>query len=203
MLTMTCRRHTTTLIVAGLLWSCGGDSGPIAPGANTTAQATDPSGDTFGTGAVEWDLTALTVTRDAGGITVDLDFSSDVVSPASGDADAMIGFISFDADQDAATGFTPTIDEFRGDNGSSGVGAEFELDLANYDQNGTVAVRSATGTTGRVKPAFAGKRVTVRIPKALLGNDDGFLNAAAIVGTLGEPNDIVPEHGHLQLGGLP
>lgn len=196
------RQDAATLIVAGILWSCGGDSGPIAPGANTTAQATDPSGDTFGAGTVEWDLTGLTVTRDASGITVELGFSSDVVSPASGDANAMIGFVSFDTDQNATTGFTPTIDEFRADNGSSGVGAEFELDLANYDQNGTVAVRSATGTTGRIKPAFSGKQVTVRIPKALLGDDDGFLNAAAIVGTLGEPNDIVPESGHLQLGGV-
>lgn len=201
---MTCRRYATTLMVAGLLSSCGGDSvAPIDDGREISAQVPDPSGDTFGLREGEWDVTALTVTRDAGGITVDLAFSADVVSPTSGDADAMIAFVSFDVDQDAATGFTPTIDEFRRDDGSSAIGAEFELELANYDQNGTVAVRSATGVTGRVTPAFSGNRVTVRIPKALLGGDDGFLNAAGIVGATGAPSDIIPESGHLELGRAP
>lgn len=197
---MTGGRYATAAIIAALLWSCGGDaSGPVGNGGESSAQVPDPSGDTFGLREFEWDVTALTVTRDAGGVTVELDFSQDVVSPTSGDANAMIGFVSFDVDQDATTGFTPTIDEFRGDEGSSALGAEYELDLADYDQDGTVAVRGATGTTGRVKPAFSAKRVTVRIPKSLLGGDDGFLNAAAIVGATGGPSDIVPESGHLTL----
>ena len=197
---MTGGRYATTVIIAALLWSCSGDTiGPMDNGGESSAHVPDPAGDTFGVREFEWDVTALAVTRDAGGITVALDFSQDLVSPTSGDVNAMIGFVSFDVDQDAATGFTPTIDEFRGDEGSAAIGAEYELDLANYDQDGTVAIRGATGFTGRVKPAFSGKRVTVRIPKSLLGGDDGFLNAAAIVGVTGGPSDIVPESGHLTL----
>jgi hypothetical protein len=47
---------------------------------------------------------------------------------------------------------------------------------------------------------FAGRRITVRVPKLFLGDDDGFLNASAIVGTARRPTDIVPETGHLTLG---
>jgi transposase len=52
---------------------------------------------------------------------------------------------------------------------------------------------------GQVKPIFSGKKVTVRIPRSMLRDDDGFLNAAAIVGTQGSPTDIAPNRGHLEL----
>jgi methyl coenzyme M reductase beta subunit len=52
---------------------------------------------------------------------------------------------------------------------------------------------------GSVKPVFKGKRLSVRIPLAYLG-DATALNTAAIVGTLASPSDIVPEFGHLQFG---
>jgi hypothetical protein len=195
-------RLTTTLLVAGALWSCGGDtSGPVT--LETTAQVTDPMGDTYGSGVVHWDLTAMTITRDADGITLMLDFSNSVTSPTSGDTTAVIGYVGFDVDQDSTTAdLASIVDEFRPDAaGSTGLGVDYELELVDYAQDSTVTVTGSAGTTGRVKPVFSGNRVTVRIPKALLGNDDGFLNAAAIVGNNHSPNDIIPEHGHLKLGG--
>jgi hypothetical protein len=48
---------------------------------------------------------------------------------------------------------------------------------------------------------FSGKRISGRIPRSALGNDDGFLNAAVIVGTLKEATDIAPNSGHLKVGG--
>src|SRR2546422_2174574 len=51
-------------------------------------------------------------------------------------------------------------------------------------------------STGSVRPRFQGRRITVRVPRALLGNDDGFLNAATVVGSESEPTDIAPENGH-------
>lgn len=187
-----------TLLSACALWSCGGD--PAGPGSGaTTARVTDPTGDTYGTGAVRWDITAMAITRDADGITLMLDFSSNVISPTSGDTTAVIGYVGFDVDQDSATAdLASIVDQFRpAGSGSTGLGVDYELELVDYDQDSTVTVTSPTGITGRVKPVFSGKRVTVRIPRALLGNDDGFLNAAAIVGTSRSPNDVIPDNGHL------
>lgn len=194
---------TTTLLAAGALWSCGGDtSGPAIP--QTSAEVTDPAGDTYGSGAVRWDLTAMKITRDAAGITLQLDFSRNVISPMSGDTTAVIGYVGFDVDQDSTTGpLSSTVDEFRPDpTGSTGLGVEYELTLVGYAADSTVAVLDSAGVAGRVKPVFNGNRITVRIPKAFLGNDDGFLNAAAIVGNNHSPNDIIPENGHLTLNGM-
>ncbi|HSB54880.1 MAG TPA: hypothetical protein VLD58_11010, partial [Gemmatimonadales bacterium] len=148
------------------------------------------------------DLTAMTVTRDTAGITVVLEFSTALVSPTSGDSNAMIAFVDLDTDQDSATGSVTTVDEFRRDGGSTGMGSDYHVALTGYDPDSSVAVNNAlAGVTGRIKPEFSGNKVTLRIPRAMLGNDDGFLNAAAIVGTLASPTDFVPESGHLQLDG--
>ena len=198
---MKCSYFTATLLVVGSLLGCSGDSsGPGAGGAS--GQVTDPSGDTFGAGTVQWDLTAMTITRDTGGITVLLDFSVNAISPVTGDTNAMIGFVDLDVDQDSTTGFTSTVDLFRPNPGSTGMGADYEIELLGYAADSTVTVSDSMGDpVGQVKPAFNAKRVTIRVPKALLGGDDGFLNASAIVGTDAEPTDIIPESGHLKLGG--
>jgi plastocyanin len=175
-------------------------TGTIVVTAAPPAEAADPVGDTFGGGGVQWDLTALTISRDTGGITVALSFSRDVLSPMSGDPTAMVGFVDFDVDRDSATGFTAAVDEFRHDGGSSGMGVDYDLQLINYAADSSVAVvDSLFQPIGHVKPLFSANRVTIRIPKALLGNDDGFLNAAALVGRTGGPTDFVPNRDHLRL----
>lgn len=187
------------LLVAVVLASCGGDSlGPAAGAVRSVV--TDPVGDTYGLDSVTWDLTDLSVSRDTSAVTVQLDFSRTLVSPTSGDSNAMIAFVEFDTDQDSTTGFTSTVDEFRPNIGSTGIGAEYQLSLVTYAADGSVPLFNQVGIeVGRVKPVFSGKRVTVRIPRALLGGDDGYLNAASIAGTLNSPSDIIPETGHLAL----
>jgi hypothetical protein len=211
---MTSQRLATLLTVAALFCGCteSTSSEPITPApiipapiipapAATTATVADPVGDTFGTAVVRWDMTALTITRDTAGITVKLDFANDVISPTSGDTTAMIGFVDFDVDQNPATGVTATVDEYRPGSGSSGMGSDYQLVLLGYAADSSVAVNDSKGVpTGRVKPVFSGRGVTIRIPKAMLGNDDGLLNAAAIVGSGSRPSDIIPENGHLTLG---
>jgi len=164
----------------------------------------DRTGDAVGSGPVLWDLTAMTVTRDTAGVTVRLEFSSDLISPTSGDPNAMIGFVDFDTDQDPSTGVGTAVDEFRRDGGSTGMDADYILLLTAYAADSSVPVfKASVGEVGRVKPVFNGKQVSIRIPKALLGNDDGFLNAAAIVGVSGGASDIVPDNGHLELTETP
>jgi hypothetical protein len=193
---MTHSSRAALSILAALSLACSEIASPTTDENTTTVS--DPIGDVFGSGAVQWDATALTLTRDPGGITVAIDFSSELVSPTSGDPAAMIGFVEFDVDQDATTGVASTVDEFRPNNGSTGMGTDYALVLSNYASDSSVAVIDAMGSLiGRVKPVFDARRVTIRIPLALLGGDDGRLNAAAIVGVRGVPSDIVPEDGHL------
>ncbi len=201
---MTWTWFAAAALSAGLLCSCSGDSsGPDTGGpgpGDLTVRVTDPSGDTFGNRGVLWDLNAMTITRDTGGITVILEFSSAPISPTSGDSNAMIGFVDFDTDQDSTTGNATVADEFRRDSGSTGMGSDYQLALSEYGADSSVSIYDESATvTGRVKPVFSGRRVTIRIPRAMLGNDDGFLNAAALVGTTASPDDIAPQNGHLRL----
>jgi hypothetical protein len=173
---------------------------PTSGGAyDATASIEDPAGDTFAS-AAKWDITGLTLAHEPNDVTVMLDFSRDVVPPTTGDASALLAFVDIELDQDFATGSPAMADEFRQDGKSTALGVDARLNLAAPDGEGRIAVTDGLGhETGRVTPIYAGKRVTVRVPTAMLADDDGYVSAAAIVGIAGAPSDIVPQVGHLAL----
>ena len=188
--------------VAALI-TFGGCNDSSGPSGTFTARVTDPVGDTYGVDSVQWDLTALTVVRDTGGITVVLNLSTNIVSPLAGDTNATYSFVDFDTDQSATTGISSIVDDNRPGGDSTGMGVDYWIDLANFNIDSTVNVVSAAlSITGTVRATFNGASITARIPRSLLGGDDGFLNAAAIVGTVIEPTDIIPDNGHLKVGGV-
>ena len=174
----------------------------VVPGTGLVSNIfTDPVGDTFNTGGKQWDLTAFTVSRDTGGVTAQLDFTTDVLSPMSGDTLAIIGFVEFDLDQAEATGGGSVVDEFRSDGGTAALGVDATVDMSLFGADSTVAVYDALArVTGRIKPVFLGRSLTIRVPRAMLANDDGYLNAATIIGRLHRPTDFAPQAGHLTLG---
>ncbi len=197
-------RSSVVVLALVVLSACSHSS--TGPGTTSlTVKATDPSGDTYGNLAVQWDLTGLTLTRDTGGIDFAIDFTSSVQSPVSGDSDAVYGEIDFDTDQSITTGTTSFVDVFGP--GSTGMGVDYVLDLFDYTPDSLVPVLrynandSTYSTVYSFRPMFSGKRISGRIPRSALGNDDGFLNAAIVVGTLREPTDIAPNSGHLKVGG--
>ena len=108
----------------------GGGGDDPAPGSGfVTSVVSDPIGDTFhDTGGKQRDLTTFTVSRDTAGVTAKLDFTTDVVSPTSGDTTAIIGFVEFDLDQDVATGSESVVDHFRPDAGSATLGVDARVD---------------------------------------------------------------------------
>jgi hypothetical protein len=188
------------LAAGWLLVACGGDSS--GPGSTTTATANDPTADFFGAGVTQIDMTGMTITRDTGGIDVVLNFTATVLSPVSGNANALFGQVDFDVDQDTSTGLGSLVDVFRPDTGSTRMGVDFALDLFTYNADSTVNILDTLGAIrGQVRPVFSGSRVSVRIRRTLLGSDDGFVNAAVIIGTASEPTDITPNNGHLRVGG--
>jgi len=169
-----------------------------------TSTASDPIGDTFGPSIQPWDVTALTMQRDPNGVVAIMEFSRELVAPRATESDtnAVIAFLDIDVDQNAATGAESTVDEFRSDGGATAIGVDRTIALIEPAVDGTVPVLDANGREmGRVLPVFDGRRVTIRVPRALLGNSNGGLNVAAIVGARSKPSDFVPNAGHLTLAG--
>lgn len=167
---------------------------------SSTQSVTDPIGDTFERDAgKQWDLSALTVTRDTNGVVVRLDFVNEIVLPTSGDSLELAALVEFDLDQNPATGHRAVVDVLRADGGSTGMGVDAGVDLVTADS--TVIVHDALGhETGRGKAEIGGHRITLHIPRAAIGNDDGFVDAAVIVGNGHDATDVAPQQGRLRLG---
>lgn len=198
------RNFLKALFAGSMMWACSNEpSGPSAdPGRDSQVSVvqTDPLGDPFGNRGPNWDITSMTLTRDDEAVTVILEFSTNLIAPFTGDSNAMIGFVDFDTDQDTTTGDFSIVDEFRRDNGSTGMKKDYRVDFANLDADSLATVFNEEAIVqGKVKPVYIGKTVTMRVPRSMLGNDDGFLWAAAIVGSIASPTDFVPQNGHVEL----
>jgi hypothetical protein len=200
------RQRTSLLVLlsmAGLV-ACGGSSDvPSQPvGADLgTATIADPLGDTFGlAGTMQWDVSALTVSRDVAGIIVRLDMANDVGLPIPADRSALVGLVEFDLDQNQTTGKQGIVDQLRADGGSTGMGVDAVLNLSTISPDSTVVVYDGGGNAaGRAKVEFGVRRLTIHVPSSLLDNDDGFVDAAVIVGNGRSPTDLAPQSGHLSL----
>ena len=192
-----------TVILGSL--ACGGSSDvpsqPDVAGDPSSVSIVDPIGDTFGLpGVTQWDVSALTITHMTDGIIVRLDFANEVSIPTPGDPNAMVGLVEFDLDQNRATGKLGILDQLRADGGATGMGVDGGLNLTTISADSTVLVYDSGGNpTGRAKVEIGGRRITVHIPSALIGNDDGYLDASVIVGNSRSPTDLAPQTGHLSL----
>ena len=159
--------------------------------------ASDPAGDTFGTGGAAIDVTSFAANSTSGELVLDLAFNGEIAAPNSGAGNALTGFIDLDVDGDAATGQMPFVDFLTGL--ETGTGSDFYVDLQSYDAaDGQVDVmRSGGVTAGRVPMSISGSSLGVRIPLAVLA-DDGAVRSAAVVGTSAEATDAVPNGGFVE-----
>jgi hypothetical protein len=196
----------TSLSLVGSVLACSQSSDvpsmPDVAGDPSTVSVADPIDDTFGLpGGTQWDITALTVTRETDGLTLRLDFANDVALPLTADPNALVGLVELDLDQNRATGKLGYVDQLRHDGGSTGMGVDAALNLSQIAADSTLVVYNMGGNpTGRAKVAIGGRRLTIRVPSALLGDDDGYIDAAVIVGNQGHsPTDLAPQSGHLSL----
>ncbi len=166
------------------------------------ATTTDPENDTFGSGPIQIDITGFSADVAGGELMIGLTFAGAVSPPDSGELNAAVGFIDIDADQDGTTGDGPWTDFLTGSN-ATGLGNEFYVDFFTYSAvDGAVDVVD-DGTeivTGRAPVSFTSTSMTVHIPLSLLGGDDGAVNTAAVIGTVDEPTDKVPNAGFLASG---
>lgn len=192
-------RHWSAWTVLAAFLGCG-ESGPIDPGLGST-RVTDPPGDTFETASsadlVPPDIVGLSIDRTATLLRIELAFA-DPVSPDPSSRNFLSGFFELDLDQDVATGLRPSlIEQLQPAGRARALGVEVEIDFLS---DGRVRVFDpiAGEVVGFVTPRYEGSRVALDVPLALL-DDDGLVTLAAIVGTLAEPTDVVPNIGVVRL----
>ncbi len=175
-------------------------AGP-ALGTPGKAAVADPIGDTFGTGATRIDVIGFSATGDGDELVIALSFAGSISAPDSGRGDAITGFVDLDVDRDSATGGRPFVEFLSGN--ATGMGTELYVPLVTYgSDDGRVDLVDTAGVLGRVPVDWSPNAMSLRIPRALVGGD-GVVYSAAVVGTLAEATDVVPETGFVASTGLP
>ncbi len=168
-----------------------GPKEPALPSSHHTDIA-DPIGDTYGTGAVQHDITSFSAYYTATELIISVTFAGTISPGDSGQPDAVVGYIDFDTDQDPTTGMTSNVD--GNSPYTTGLGVDYFVDLFDYSSaTGDTSVYDDTLTeVGRAPVSFTSNSFTVRVPLALLGGDDGIMNTATVLGTLPEATDACP-----------
>jgi hypothetical protein len=190
------------LIVARLLTGQS-DTVAVIVFRSLTNSVTDPLGDTFETsasdGLVPPDVVVFGAEVEGGELVIQIEFAQPVVSVVDGGPNVAVGFVDIDVDQDSTTGGFSNTDGFRPDTGSTGMGIEYYIQLFAEDTLGNVPIIDYTGELmpDSIRPVYSGNLLIMRIPLSALGNDDGKVNLATVLGTQPEPTDIAPNSGHL------
>ncbi len=170
------------------------------------AMVGDPTGDTFGSGTTQADITELSANIVGNALEIGVTFAGAISAPDSGQPNAVDGLIDIDTDQDGSTGLVPFVDLTTG-NPTTGMGDEYHVDLFDYDgEDSTVSLVDDVanpGATTRVAISFTSNSLTVTIPLVLLGEfgADGAVNIAAVMGSITEPTDVAPNSGSLSTDG--
>ena len=121
-------------------------------------------------------------------IAIDFDLDTPMDQPA--------GFMYFDTDQDPETGFPPG--DFDGLPGQD-IGFEFFADLFGiHDPDDPVVLvwDENFELVAEVPASIEGRTVSFAVPLAALGNDDGNVDVASVIGDFFQPFDWAPDEGH-------
>lgn len=161
----------------------------------STAQAaiiTDPAGDAVdynGAGGTLHDLQALEYRVIGTDLFVSLSFNNPIAAASAGAPNSVVGLIEFDVDQNPLTGIAPLQNGFFT---PANLGIDYFVDLFDEQVNPGVLniVEALTDTTvGTVAAIYNANSIEMLIPLALLGGDDGVMDATAIVGSFLQPTD--------------
>ena len=174
-------------------------TGPKEPASPTLhhTDVADPIGDTFGTGAVQHDITSFSAYYTTTELIVSVTFAGTIAPGDSGQPNAVVGFIDFDTDQDSTTGILSNVDFYSPY--TTGLGVDYCVDLFLYSSaTGDTSVLDDTGAeVGKAPVSFTSNSFTVRVPLALIGGDDGIVDTATVLGTILEPTDACPNGGYI------
>jgi len=180
--------------------SCGAvvdDAALRGPGSGLNPVVLDPIGDVRPDPypALQADITSVKSTFNMDSLTFTVNFADPISAPSSSQNLGFFGFIDIDTDQNPATGinsnanvfFTPPVT----------LGVDFSIDVfSEWVHPGFVDVisrrESRLTVVGRVPITFAETSLSVTVPLALLGGDNGSVNYAAYFGVVSTTTDRVP-----------
>jgi hypothetical protein len=175
----------------------------------------DPTGDTFGMGAVKPDITMVTGTFTGTGFQFTVTYAGAISAPSAFAANSLSGFIDLDTDQNAATGGTAPwggpvtggnswLNFFQPPNAGSpsipgpliALGDEFYVDIGSeaFHQGLVEVVRTSdNNVTGLPAISFGATSFTLTVPLGVLGESTARnLNYGVLTGTLAESTDRAP-----------
>ena len=193
------RLLTSALCVAAAL---------LAPRAAARGAYTDPTGDTFGNGPVQIDITSYDATYANGSTTFVINFAHAIAPPSAFADNSVVGFIDLDLDRNAATGGTasfPGGTAIPGGNSwinyfvsqgtvpgpTIGLGDEAFVDLgseANHPGTVDVVRTSDNAIIDTVAVTYGAQSLTLTIPIVGTGSSQS-LNFGILVGTNAELTD--------------
>ncbi len=146
----------------------------------------DPDDDSLG----NVEVTAIRGGSDNAEMSVAIDF--DGGTPM----DQTAGYVFFDTDQDPETGFPP--EDFAGLPGQD-IGLDYFADLFSIHDPAQPVVLIWDANfelVAEVPVSVEGGTVSFAVPLAALGNDDGNVDVASVIGDFFEPLDWAPDEGH-------
>ena len=138
------------------------------------------------------DVTQVRASSDDTYLNVEMDFNSAI------DRQSFGGFLSLDTDQNRATGVPVPFG-----NGLQDIGADFEIQFFTL-RSGIVSVyyTPTRGLIGTFPVTIGSNSLTFRVPLAALGDDEGSMDVAGVVGDITGPTDWYPDSGHGSVAGV-
>lgn len=184
-----------TCCAAWCLWATDAAATPLA----------DPTGDAITGTYKTYDIASIDAQFSASDLVFTILLTSAPVAPSSNQLQGLSGFIDIDVDSNPATGATANIDTIGGSFGSTGLQIEYYLDLfTEFSNPGFVSLKDPINLTNTQVPiTYGASSFTITVPLTALGNDDGLVNYAVVVGDFGFAQDQALDPMVVQMGGLP
>ncbi|MGE3298363.1 MAG: hypothetical protein AB7I68_13570 [Porticoccaceae bacterium] len=159
-------------------------------GTSIRATVTDPTGDTFGTGTPQHDITSFSADVQGSDMVLTLTFAGTISPPDSGQPDALVGQIDIDRGPSAGDGPGAT-EAFCPLPGFAGT-----VDAAVSIFSGTATsadfLDNSTMATTPIVASYTANSATYRIPLAVL-NAGATVDFGTVIGTIPEPTDCAPD----------
>ena len=195
---MRLRRFVPVLAVA--MVACDSEpTGPIGLPGDFQFSFSDPVGDTLPPPANVFqralDVRALAVGLTGDSILVRVDFTGPISRWSQMALNSIDGFIDFDFDDDASTGYPAATEEFGSVDAQMGVESYISL---RDDGNGHLLRRDGQAAEwANVNVSFGERSITIRFARADVGETDGVFRVSAMIGGTNRwITDLVPSNGH-------
>lgn len=171
-----------------------------------TAGLIDPQGDAtdiMGAGTtVNYDISSIKTSRTSTALLLTITFAA-TTPPTLPTPGALVGpgdlagFITLDADEDAATGLPAANSFFCPSLPLSASGVDFFISLFFRNGAGNYDVYETTGFTdvGDATPTLAGNVLSLSVPLTALGGDEGMTYLSSVQGDDAGPTDCLPDEG--------